>query len=330
MSPLTDTTLLSEVGPGGNGLVGKSVGGDQAANGRADTALRVILSFDVEEHDRIESARGLFVEPALRQTYAARLAPTTYWILEQLERRGIRATFFILGQIARAQPDLVRAIHRGGHEVASHGWDHKRLHSLTPATLRQELRQSLDALSQITGEAVVGFRAPTFSLMPQTAWAVDVLAEAELLYDSSIYPVRHDRYGMPGAPRGPFRIRGREREVLELPPLTLRVFRANLAVGGGGYFRLYPLAALERALGQVQRDLRPAVAMLYFHPWEFDAEQPRLPLALLSRLRTYVGLRRTRARLESLLGRYRFSRAADVAAELQNCQDALPYHSPVV
>lgn len=285
---------------------------------------QVVLSFDVEEHYRIESARGIALCDSQKAVYAGRVGPSIDWLLGRLAEYDIRATFFILGQLASEQPQLVRTIHRHGHEVASHGWDHRRLHQLTPASFREDLRQSCAVLADLTGEPVLGYRAPTFSLVKQTAWAIDVLAEFGLLYDSSIYPVRHDRYGVPAAPRTPFRLRGLGGEILELPPATLRLFRTNLAAGGGGYFRLFPLTLLEQALAQVQRKCEPPVAMLYFHPWEFDEDQPRLPLTGLNRFRTYVGLRRTRRRFARLLHRHRFTRACDVARQLQGYLPALP------
>src|SRR5262249_42579651 len=159
------------------------------------TQVRTILSFDVEEHFRIEAALGLPLEPTLKDRYRERLEPATHWLLDQLSRKGIQATFFIVGTIGRHHPGLVRAIHDAGHEVASHSWDHKRVHHFTPAGFREDIRKSQDSLAQITGEAVVGFRAPTFSVVRETAWAIDVLAEMGFSYDSSIYPVRHDRYG---------------------------------------------------------------------------------------------------------------------------------------
>ena len=287
--------------------------------------FQVILSFDVEEHHRIEAAAGLDVDPALRAHYDGRVAPPTYWLLEQLARRGIRATFFVLGPIARRDPGLIRAIHRAGHEVASHGWGHRRVHVMSPASFREDVRRSVDALEQVTGEAVVGYRAPTFSIVRHTSWAVDVLSELGLLYDSSIYPVHHDRYGVPDAPRVPFLARGSRRELLELPPATLRVAGTNVPTGGGGYFRLLPLFAMEQTIRQVQRTCRPAVAMLYFHPWEFDPGQPHLPLRCLSRFRTYVGIGRTRDRFAALLARHSFIRAVDVATRLDRRREALPH-----
>ncbi len=239
-----------------------------------------MLSFDVEEHYRIEAAAGLSIDPRLKAHYGDRLGPSTQWLLDQLARFDVRATFFIVGEIARHSPALVRAIHGAGHEVASHGWDHQRVLTMTPESFRADIRQSKEALEDVIGEPVRGYRAPTFSVMRQTAWALDVLAEEEMAYDSSIYPVRHDRYGVPAAPRAPFRARGERHSILELPPATLRLFGVNTPMGGGGYFRLFPLLLTEWALRQ--------------------------------------------ARLVSLLQRYQFARAIDVAKELDREWSSLP------
>jgi polysaccharide deacetylase family protein (PEP-CTERM system associated) len=278
--------------------------------------MSIILSFDIEEHDRIEAARGLAVPPRQAEHYRQRMDYATRWLLDELAARDARATFFIVGQIAESNPALVRAIAAGGHEVASHSWDHRRVHHFTPETFREDVRRSKDALEQVSGTAVVGFRAPTFSVVRQTLWAIDVLAEENLLYDSSIYPVRHDRYGIAQAPRWPFWVQGARRTLLEIPPATWRIWGANVAVGGGGYFRLFPLALMRRGLTQTLRQGQPPVAMLYFHPWEFDPDQERLPLSRLSRFRTYVGIKRSRGRLTTLLDQYTFARAVDVAETL--------------
>jgi polysaccharide deacetylase family protein (PEP-CTERM system associated) len=285
---------------------------------------QVILSFDVEEHDRIEAAAGLAVGPALKAEYRRRVEPATRWLLDELARFDVKATFYVVGETARRNKALVRAMVEAGHEVGSHSWDHRRVHNLTPATFREDVRKSRDVLEQITGQPVRGYRAPTFSVVRQTAWAIDVLAEQGFAYDSSIYPVWHDRYGVPRAPRAPFRVRGTTHELLELPPVTLRLLRTNLPVGGGGYFRLLPLCFMKWGLRQVARRCEPAVAMLYFHPWEFDPDQPRLPLSRLRRFRTYVGIHRTRGRLRGLLEGRRFARAIDVAKRLNVSWGTLP------
>jgi polysaccharide deacetylase family protein (PEP-CTERM system associated) len=284
----------------------------------------IILSFDVEEHYRIEAAAHHDCPPAMRDRYAARMENSTRRLLDLLDEYGAKATFFIVGQIAASHPKLVRDIHEAGHEIGCHSWDHQRLHRLTPASFALDLLRSKRALEQAAGAPVRGYRAPTFSIVRETAWAIDVLAECGFTYDSSIFPVKHDRYGIPDAPRTPFRAVGQRNSILELPPVTLRCWRYNLPVAGGGYFRLFPLSFLEAGVRQTQR-LQPSAAMLYFHPWEFDAGQPQLPLARLSRWRTYVGTHRSTSRLRRLLARHCFQRAIDVARRIEG--DALAaYH----
>jgi polysaccharide deacetylase family protein (PEP-CTERM system associated) len=286
-----------------------------------------VLSIDVEEHFRIEAATGLALDPAMKSHYGGRLEPSTRWLLDQFAQRAIRATFFVVGEIARHHPRLVRAIHQLGHEVACHSWDHQRVHNLTPASFRADVQRSKDALEQVTGEAVVGYRAPTFSIVPQTAWAIDVLAELGMLYDSSVFPVFHDRYGVPRAPRVPFMAKGSQHTLLELPLATWRLLGINVPAAGGGYFRVFPRFVLEHALEQARRHRWPAVTVLYFHPWEFDRGQARLPLRLLSRLRTYAGIARSRARLRNLLAKYHFTPAFEVAKQLDNHYAELPCYS---
>lgn len=287
-----------------------------------------VASFDIEEHYRIEAAVGLQIGPELKAEYGARMERATRGLLDQLARANARATFYIVGEIARTHPQLVRDVHAAGHEVGSHSFDHRRVHRFTPDTFRADLRASKDALEQATGAPVYGFRAPTFSVMRETAWAIDVLAEEGFEYDSSIFPVRHDRYGVPDAPRAPFVVTGRERELLELPPLTLRALGQNLPVAGGGYFRLFPLGVMKAGLRQVARAARhgrgPQVGMLYFHPWEFDPGQPRLPLKRLARWRTYVGVSRTTSRLALLLKAFPFRRAIDAVRDIRASGAELP------
>jgi polysaccharide deacetylase family protein (PEP-CTERM system associated) len=306
---------------------------EQLGNGvalvEADTApkaagLQIVLSFDLEEHFRIEAAVGLPTDAALETYYGARLNVSTRWLLDELAARDIRGTFFVLGQTADDNPKLIRAIQASGHEVASHGWNHRRLHTLNPSSFRKDVQQSVDAIEQATGEPVQGYRAPTFSIVRQTSWAVDVLAELGLRYDSSVYPVRHDRYGVPHAPRGPFNLRGQHASILELPLATWRVLGMNVPTGGGGYFRLFPLFFLEQTLRQVRRRGQPPVAVVYFHPWEFDPQQARLPLTGLRWFRTYVGIDKSSARLGRLLAQHQFVRAADVVRQL--AQQPLPHY----
>ena len=283
---------------------------------------RIALTFDVEEHYRIEAAAHLECPPDLRVVYGQRMDGTTRWLLDALARRQAKATFFVVGQIAQTHPSLIRRMVDEGHEVAGHSWDHRPIYKFTPESFREDLRIGKDALEQASGAPVVGFRAPTFSVIRETAWALDALAEAGLRYDSSIFPVRHDRYGVPAAPRIPFLARGVDREMLELPPLTLRMLGQNLPVAGGGYFRLFPTWLMTRGIGQMTQMDQPAV--LYFHPWEFDPDQPKLALAAMSRFRTYVGIKRSQRKLKRVMKRYRFSRCIDLVTELESKSPALP------
>ena len=278
----------------------------------------VVLSFDVEEHFRIEAAARLTVPDDARRDYAARMEASTRKLLAKLGETGTPATFYVVGEIAVSHPQLVRDIAAAGHEVGTHSWSHRRVHTFTPETFRDDLRRSVEALSAAAGVAVVGYRAPTFSVTRQTAWAADVLAGVGLRYDTSVFPVRHDRYGVPNAPRTPFHLRGPGGGgILELPLTTWRLGSQNLPVAGGGYFRLFPLTLMFAGIDQLTRARAP-LAMLYFHPWEFDPGTPRLPLGRAGRFRTYVGLAKTEGRLDRLLARYRgrFRRAIDVAESL--------------
>ena len=251
----------------------------------------------------------------MKSEYRDRMETTTRRLLDILAKAETRATFFVVGDIARTAPALVRAIHAGGHEVGSHGWKHVRVDRFSPASFRDDARNSKDALEQVTGAPVVGFRAPTFSITRRTAWAIDVLAECGYEYDSSIFPVHHDRYGVPDAPRGPFHVVGpRARTAGTAAADVSASLGFNLPVAGRRVLPPLPARDHEGGIPAVGARSGPSVAMLYFHPWEFDQDQPRLPLGRLARWRTYVGLHRTTARLQSLLRDYPFTRAIDVVA----------------
>ncbi len=250
-------------------------------------------------------------------------------LLDELAKRQALATFFIVGEIARSHPQLVRDIHSAGHEVGSHSWDHRGVHYFTPESFREDLMRSKDALEQTIGAAVVGFRAPTFSIVRQTAWAIDVLAECGFAYDSSIFPTQHDRYGIPEAPRTPFIALGPSATILELPLTTLRYFGINIPVAGGGYFRLFPLAFMQAGIRQLLK-LAPSMAMLYFHPWEFDVDQPRLPMGGLATFRTYVGSSRSMGRFRQLISSHVFHRAIDVVNELRTRDQEIPRFSVAI
>lgn len=263
-----------------------------------------LISIDVEEAFQIQAARP-YIPPRLWDESAWRVGPMVDWLLERLNAHGARATFFLLGWVAERNRAVVRRIVEAGHEAACHGYAHQRLHEVAPESFRADIRRAKEIIEDITGHAIVGYRAPTFSLTRQTDWAVDVLIEEGFKYDSSVQPIRgHPQYGEPTAPLAPFDLTGMRDDgptLIELPPLTWQVGPLRLPVAGGGYFRAWPTAFMRAGIKQAARAGRPAV--VYFHPWEFDVDQPRLPLRGTAYWRTYIGLNRTRGRLEGLLGR---------------------------
>lgn len=283
-----------------------------------------VLSFDVEEHHRIEAAAELSCLDSQISDYQNRAYSTTRRLVQVLGESNCKATFFVVGELAAQCPELVREIHEAGHEVASHGWDHRPVTRLSRTSFREDITKCKDTLEQIIGAPVYGYRAPTFSIMRRTAWAIDELLAAGYTYDSSVFPVRHDRYGVSDAPTKPFLCYGESTQhgIVEIPPLTMRTGLANIPIAGGGYFRLFPLIVLKAGIW-LNREHLPPVSMLYFHPWEFDASQPKLPLSRANRWRTYVGIPRSESRLKRIF-RFtsitNFKRAIDVASELRQCK----------
>ncbi|MFP4105648.1 MAG: XrtA system polysaccharide deacetylase [Phycisphaerae bacterium] len=288
----------------------------------AQEQVQHCLSFDVEEYFQVEAA-ARHVRRDQWADFAMRLAPHVDRVLELLDSHRAGATFFVLGWVARHEPELVKRIAEAGHEIASHGMHHQMLHKLTPRALRLELNDSRKLLEDLTGRPVSGFRAPTFSLTLQTAWAIDVLTECGYRYDSSVYPVRHDRYGVPDAPRRLHRARGPAGgELVEIPLLTRRWCGLNVPAGGGGYLRLFPLRVITGALNSCRRTGEGG--MLYLHPWELDRDQPVLPMGRLTRWRHRVGLARTERKLSRLLERYRFRGASALLDQTR--LERLPVH----
>jgi polysaccharide deacetylase family protein (PEP-CTERM system associated) len=235
-----------------------------------------------------------------------RVEGTTRRILDLFERHHVSATFFALGWIAERYPALIREIVGRGHELACHGYDHVRATEQTPEQFRQDALRAKAILEDLSGREVKGYRAASYSIGEKNLWALDVLEQAGFQYSSSIYPVRHDLYGMPGAPRFLFRPT-EQRELLEIPVSTVRLGQRNFPCGGGGYFRLFPYALSKWAINRVNRtDEQPAV--FYFHPWEIDTGQPRQrDISLKTHFRHYLHIDRMERRLESLLRDFQWS-----------------------
>jgi polysaccharide deacetylase family protein (PEP-CTERM system associated) len=270
-----------------------------------------VLSVDVEEyyHGAIFRA-GASVAPAGR--FESRVEQSVDRLLALLRERGTRATFFVLGEVAAEHPSVVRKIAAGGHEVACHGDRHEDVYRLSPEEFRADIRRAKARIEDVTGEGVLGYRAPNFSIGRAQAWAYDILLQEGFRYDSSTYPIFHDRYGQVSAPRFPYEVWSNEQSTLiEFPIGTAQLLGMNVPIGGGGYFRLAPLPLFRWGIERVNsRELQPV--MFYMHPWEMDPGQPRPPMPWRHQFRHYVGIDRHEHKLDLLLTRFRFGTARDV------------------
>lgn len=283
------------------------------------------LSVDVEDYFQV-SAFSTTIHPSTWNQYDCRVERNTQVLLDLFERHHATATFFILGWIAMRYPGLVKEIARRGHEVASHGKAHATLDQMSPASFREEARTQKTLLEDLIQAPVLGYRAPSFSITRRTTWALQILCEEGYRYDSSVFPVHHDRYGIPDAPRFPHDIALPGGSLREIPPSTLAMFGLpNLPIGGGGYLRIYPFWLTRWGLRRINRIERQPV-VVYLHPWEIDPDQPRVSAPLLSRWRHYTNLRATATRIERLLQEFRF---ADIRTVLGLSGDPAPEtHSP--
>jgi polysaccharide deacetylase family protein (PEP-CTERM system associated) len=274
--------------------------------------MRNALSVDVEDWFQVgafEKVIGKADWPGLEN----RVARNTDAVLDLFDRAGVKATFFTLGWVAQRAPGQMRRIVAEGHEIASHGWDHDRVFTMTAEQFRADLRRARAAIEDAAGAPVTGYRAPSFSIDTRTPWAHAVLAEEGYAYSSSVAPVKHDHYGWPESPRFAWRpVAGSA--MIELPVTTAKFGRRTLAAGGGGFFRLLPYRFSHWAIGQVNGEAeRPAV--FYFHPWEIDPDQPRVAGASLrSRVRHYSKLSAMAGKLERLLGDFEWGRVDEVVA----------------
>lgn len=272
------------------------------------TRIANALTCDVEDYFQV-SAFAPHIDRSSWNARECRVERNVDRLLELFAQHGARGTFFTLGWIAERYPRVVRAIVASGHELASHGYGHLRASEMSRAEFVEDIKSAKKLLEDIGSVPVHGYRAPSFSIGHANSWAFDALVEAGYRYSSSVYPVRHDHYGMPDAPRFPYRPRP---ELVEIPVTTTRLFGSNVPTGGGGYFRFFPYRLSEWMIRRVNRvDGQPAI--FYFHPWEIDPSQPRVPgVGFKSRFRHYVNLHRTEARLAQLLRDFRWDRV-DVA-----------------
>lgn len=280
-----------------------------------DNALLNCLSFDVEEHFQVAA----FESPMRRRhwdQYESRVERNVGAILNILSSHDIKATFFVLGWIAERRPSIIRTVAAAGHEIASHGYGHELITTQTPAAFREDVRRAKGILENIVGKPVLGYRAPSFTITKETQWALAILVEEGHAYDSSIFPILHDRYGFPGALPSCHQIATSAGSLWEVPPSTATMLGVRIPVAGGGYFRLFPYPLLRMFLRQILSSQRPLV--MYLHPWELDPSQPRMKGPLLSRFRHYLNLDKTGERLKLLLQDFEFGTIQDALRAMES------------
>jgi polysaccharide deacetylase family protein (PEP-CTERM system associated) len=268
------------------------------------------MSVDVEDYFHVSALAA--VAPRSRwDDFESRVVTNTGRLLDLFDEFRVRATFFVLGWVADRHPHLVRRIADAGHELASHGYGHELVYDLSRDRFRDDVRRARRAIENAAGCAISGYRAPSYSITERSLWALDVLVEEGYRYDASIFPVHHDRYGVPDAPRHLHCLKREPGTLIEVPPSTVRLYGVNLPVSGGGYFRLLPYAWTRWGIARVNTaERQPAV--FYLHPWELDPAQPRLRPSLTNRIRHYRNLHKTEPRLRALCRDFRFSAIADV------------------
>ena len=268
------------------------------------------MSVDVEDYFHV-AALAQSIDRAKWNEMEYRAEASTRLLLDLFDEFRMKSTFFVLGWVARRSPELIREIHARGHEVASHGMSHKLVYNQSIEEFTSETRESKQLLEDIIGAPIEGYRASTYSITQRSLWALDVLVEAGFKYDSSIFPIRHDFYGIPDAPQIPSRIATpKGASIIEFPMSTAPFFGQKLPVSGGGYFRLLPYWLTRAGLRKLNHSLgRPFI--FYLHPWEVDPDQPRFKVSAATRIRHYTGLKSTMRRLTRLLGEFRFDSVAN-------------------
>jgi polysaccharide deacetylase family protein (PEP-CTERM system associated) len=282
----------------------------------SDASVHVnALTVDVEDYFHVSAlSKHLGRDSWNRLEY--RVVASTETLLHLFDEAGIKATFFVLGWVAERSPELVRRIHREGHEIACHGLTHELVYRQSPEVFEEETHASKCLLEDATGSIVHGYRAASWSITRQSLWALDTLCKLGFSYDSSIFPIRHDRYGIPNAPRWPGRITAPGgQSIAEFPPSTVSILGTRIPVSGGGYFRLLPYWLTRGALDRINRRDERAF-MFYLHPWEIDPDQPRIKASPLSSFRHYTNLDKTERRLRKLVGEFSFSTAHSVLLRL--------------
>jgi polysaccharide deacetylase family protein (PEP-CTERM system associated) len=313
-------------GPADAGTVMSTTAGTRSEPG-GGTIVNA-MTIDVEDYFHVSVFDGLVPRHRWEQM-ESRVCANTDRLLAIFNESGVQATFFVLGWVAERFPHLVRAIAAEGQEIASHGYAHRLVYDLTPRQFREDIKRSKGVIQDATSSPVMGYRAPSYSITPRSLWALDVLIEEGFLYDSSIFPIHHDRYGIPISPRHPYLL-DRGAGLVEAPGSTVKWGPMNLPVGGGGYFRILPYQWTRWGIARLNH-VEKLPAIFYLHPWEIDPEQPRLRAPVLSRFRHYFNLGRTESRLRTLIRDFNFSTMIALlgkqvhAARADNSPGPLPY-----
>ncbi len=280
------------------------------------------LTVDVEDYFHV-SAFAKNIRQQDWDNYPSRVENNTRRLLDLFDEFEVKATFFVLGWVAERVPDLVRDIAHRGHEVACHGFSHQLIYNQSPDVFREETLRSKHMLEEIIQAPVRGYRAASYSITHRSRWALDILAEAGFDYDSSIFPVRHDRYGIPDAPEFPHHMKTPAgHSLVEFPLSTAKLLKYRLPVAGGGYFRLYPYALSKAGLSQINRRNQPFI--FYLHPWEIDPEQPKIAADWFSRFRHYNNLDKCETRLRRLLSDFKLGTAESVLTSLELIDSSKP------
>jgi polysaccharide deacetylase family protein (PEP-CTERM system associated) len=282
-----------------------------------------VMSVDVEDYFMVEAFAGSISRDSW-ETWPSRVVTNTRRILDLFDEYGVKGTFFFVGWIAKQFPELVRDVHSRGHELACHSYWHRTVYSLKPSEFREDTRAAVAAIQDAAGVKICGYRAPSWSITRNCLWALDILSEEGFTYDSSIYPIYHDLYGVPQAQRFPYQLNCQNGVLKEFPPATVRVLGQNLPAAGGGYLRILPLTYTHWVFRKFERQYHERV-VVYLHPWEVDPEQPRISGGLKSTLRHYTNLRTMVKRVESLLATYAFGAFNQLAADdSTHCRASVP------
>ncbi|NKE72105.1 XrtA system polysaccharide deacetylase [Candidatus Manganitrophus noduliformans] len=281
------------------------------------------LTIDVEDYYQVSGFES-HIRFEQWPDYESRVVGNTWRLLEMLHFHRVKATFFILGWIAERYPQVVLAIHKEGHEIASHGYRHRLVYNMSREEFRQDTERSKEVLEDLCGVPVVGYRAASYSITKQTLWSLEVLHALGFQYDSSIFPIHHDRYGIPNASRFPYGHSLSEgRELLEFPLSTVRMMKWNIPIAGGGYLRLFPYWFIRWGIAQIN-EKEKAPAIVYLHPWEIDPNQPRINGDRLSRFRHYVNLEKMEQKLKNLLSDFQFVPLRVLAESYRGSDLSLP------